>query len=220
MIDGPSGSARSRHGQVATRFSPGAPGPFRPDRRTGEDRARHDHPPRLGAASKNLAASSSEWFDVGLNMVSFDQDKYRATANIPVEPGIPPYHPAGLAADGPRPQRHRLAVPDSEHLRFGPPRAMAGIRLHPRPGHRSTNRPACRDFAGRLQRAEVWRSSRHLVEYCFPKIKQFRRVATRYEKPAPASSPRSLSPLSPYGCDNCKQAPVDQHPQSGTGRGE
>ncbi len=46
-------------------------------------------------------------------------------------------------------------------------------------------------------------AQRHLVECCFSKLKQFRRVATRFERPPEITLPSSLSRQSYYGCDNC-----------------
>ena len=46
-------------------------------------------------------------------------------------------------------------------------------------------------------------AQRHLVECCFSKLKQFRRVATRFEKTARNYRPSSLSQPSSYGCDKC-----------------
>jgi transposase len=47
-------------------------------------------------------------------------------------------------------------------------------------------------------------AQRHLVECCFSKLKQFRRVATRFEKKPPEITlPSSLSPPLSYGCDKC-----------------
>jgi transposase len=47
-------------------------------------------------------------------------------------------------------------------------------------------------------------AQRHLVECCFSKLKQFRRVATRFEKkPRKITAPSSLSLPSSYGCDKC-----------------
>jgi transposase len=46
-------------------------------------------------------------------------------------------------------------------------------------------------------------AQRHLVECCFSKLKQFRRVATRFEKTAEITVPSSLSQPSSYGCDKC-----------------
>ena len=46
-------------------------------------------------------------------------------------------------------------------------------------------------------------AQRHLVECCFSKLKQFRRVATRFEKPPEITAPSSLSQPSSYGCDKC-----------------
>ena len=48
-------------------------------------------------------------------------------------------------------------------------------------------------------------AQRHLVECCFSKLKQFRRVATRFEKPREIISPSSPSQPSSYGCDKCPQ---------------
>ena len=45
-------------------------------------------------------------------------------------------------------------------------------------------------------------AQRHLVECCFSKLKQFRRVATRFEKTA-RNYPCRHSTLSSYGCDKC-----------------
>jgi transposase len=42
-------------------------------------------------------------------------------------------------------------------------------------------------------------AQRHLVECCLSKLKQFRRVATRYEKTPETTSPSSPSPLSSRG---------------------
>jgi len=48
-------------------------------------------------------------------------------------------------------------------------------------------------------------AQRHLVECCFSKLKQFRRVATRFEKTARNyQAVVTLPPLS-YGCDKCPQ---------------
>jgi transposase len=44
-------------------------------------------------------------------------------------------------------------------------------------------------------------AQRHLVECCFSKLKQFRRVATRFERPHEITVPSSLSQRSSYGCD-------------------
>ena len=46
---------------------------------------------------------------------------------------------------------------------------------------------------------------RHLVECCLNKLKHFRRVATRYEKPPETSSPSSASQPPSFGCDDCQQ---------------
>jgi transposase len=46
-------------------------------------------------------------------------------------------------------------------------------------------------------------AQRHLVECCFSKLKQFRRVATRFEKTARNYRAVSLSQPSFYGCDKC-----------------
>jgi len=46
-------------------------------------------------------------------------------------------------------------------------------------------------------------AQRHLVECCFSKLKQFRRVATRFEKTPEITVPSSLSPLSSYGFGKC-----------------
>jgi transposase len=46
-------------------------------------------------------------------------------------------------------------------------------------------------------------AQRHLVECCFSKLKQLRRVATRFEKPPEITAPSSLSLLSSYGSDKC-----------------
>jgi transposase len=46
-------------------------------------------------------------------------------------------------------------------------------------------------------------AQRHLVECCFSKLKQFRRVATRFERPHAMTAQSSLSPPSPYGCGKC-----------------
>ena len=48
-------------------------------------------------------------------------------------------------------------------------------------------------------------AQRHLVECCFSKLKQFRRVATRFEKTARNYRPWSALPPSSYGCDKCPQ---------------
>jgi transposase len=48
-------------------------------------------------------------------------------------------------------------------------------------------------------------AQRHLVECCFSKLKQFRRVATRFEKTARNIRPWSPLPPSSYGCDKCPQ---------------
>jgi transposase len=53
-------------------------------------------------------------------------------------------------------------------------------------------------------------AQRHLVECCFSKLKQFRRVATRFEKTARA--PSSLSQPSSYGCVKCPHQ-LGQFPQ-------
>ena len=42
-------------------------------------------------------------------------------------------------------------------------------------------------------------AQRHLIECCFTKLKQFRRVATRFEKPRKTPAPSSLSPPSCCG---------------------
>ena len=46
-------------------------------------------------------------------------------------------------------------------------------------------------------------AQRHLVACCFSKLKQLRRVATRFEKTARITLPSSLSQPSSYGCDKC-----------------
>ena len=46
-------------------------------------------------------------------------------------------------------------------------------------------------------------AQRHLVECCFSRLKQFQRVATRYEKPCETTTPLSPSPLWSYGSDKC-----------------
>jgi putative transposase len=47
-------------------------------------------------------------------------------------------------------------------------------------------------------------AQRHLVECCFSKLKQFRRVTTRFEKTARNyRAVVKLSLLSSYGCDKC-----------------
>ena len=47
-------------------------------------------------------------------------------------------------------------------------------------------------------------AQRHLVECCFSKLKQFRRVATRFEKTARNyRAVVTLARLSSYGCDKC-----------------
>jgi transposase len=57
-------------------------------------------------------------------------------------------------------------------------------------------------------------AQRHLVECCFSKLKQFRRVATRFEKTAPSS----LLPPPSYGCDQCPQILVLAVPSSWPGQ--
>jgi hypothetical protein len=52
-------------------------------------------------------------------------------------------------------------------------------------------------------------AQRHLVECCFSKLKQFRRVATRFEKHLEITAPSSLSLPSSYGCDKCPHALAD-----------
>ena len=44
-------------------------------------------------------------------------------------------------------------------------------------------------------------AQRHLVKCCFSKLKQFRRVATRFERPPEITEPSSLSQPSSYGCE-------------------
>ncbi|MDB5522971.1 MAG: family insertion sequence transposase protein, partial [Rhizobium sp.] len=46
-------------------------------------------------------------------------------------------------------------------------------------------------------------AQRHLIECCFSKLKHFRRVATRFEKPLETTWRSSQSPLSSYGSDKC-----------------
>lgn len=46
-------------------------------------------------------------------------------------------------------------------------------------------------------------AQRHLIECCFSRLKQFRRVATRFEKRPKTTSQSSLSQQSSYGSDNC-----------------
>lgn len=46
-------------------------------------------------------------------------------------------------------------------------------------------------------------AQRHLVECCFSKLKQFRRVATRFEKTARNYSAIITLAAMPYGLDNC-----------------
>jgi hypothetical protein len=46
-------------------------------------------------------------------------------------------------------------------------------------------------------------AQRHLVECCIGKLKHFRRVATRYEKPPATTSPSSPSLPLCYGSGNC-----------------
>jgi transposase len=46
-------------------------------------------------------------------------------------------------------------------------------------------------------------AQRHLVECCFSKLKQFRRVATRFKKPPKTIVPSSPSQPSPSGCGKC-----------------
>jgi len=46
-------------------------------------------------------------------------------------------------------------------------------------------------------------AQRHLTERCISRLKQFRRVATRFEKPPKTTSQSSLSRQSSYGSDNC-----------------
>ncbi len=53
-------------------------------------------------------------------------------------------------------------------------------------------------------------AQRHLVECCFSKLKQFRRVATRFEKTLAITEPSSLSPQSSYGCDKCPHLLADE----------
>jgi transposase len=46
-------------------------------------------------------------------------------------------------------------------------------------------------------------AQRHLVECCFSKLKQFRRVATASKRPPEITLPSSRSLPSSYGCDKC-----------------
>jgi transposase len=53
-------------------------------------------------------------------------------------------------------------------------------------------------------------AQRHLVECCFSKLKQFRRVATRASKrPHEITAPSSLSQPSSYGGDKCPHGLVE-----------
>jgi len=46
-------------------------------------------------------------------------------------------------------------------------------------------------------------AQRHLVECCFSKLKQFRRVQPASKRPPEITGPSSLSQLSFFGCDKC-----------------
>jgi hypothetical protein len=53
---------------------------------------------------------------------------------------------------------------------------------------------------------------RQLVECCFSKLKQFRSVATRFEKKLEIIRPAPRLPPSSYGCDKCSQDLVQRMP--------
>jgi hypothetical protein len=54
-------------------------------------------------------------------------------------------------------------------------------------------------------------AQRHLVECCFSKLKQFRRVATRFERPPKITGPSSPSQPPPYGYEHYLGSVNDQN---------
>jgi transposase len=48
-------------------------------------------------------------------------------------------------------------------------------------------------------------AQRHLAEYCFSKLKQLRRIATRYKKQPETMGQSSHSPQPSYGANNRPQ---------------
>ena len=83
---------------------------------------------------------------------------------------------------------------DADHLRQAIA-AKGAIAVIPNNPSRALKYPLDKDLY----------AQRHLVECCFSKLKQFRRVATRSRKPLGIIRPWSPSPPSSYGCDKCPQ---------------
>jgi transposase len=75
---------------------------------------------------------------------------------------------------------------DADHLRQAMP-----------PRGRSPSFPTTRHGRSNIRSKHLY-AQRHLVECCFSKLKQFRRVATRFEKPLGTIRPWSALPPSSY----------------------